>query len=191
MNPTSARQRRLSMILSKSGEDIDTMGNVREIPSPIGMLRLRSESEEDQDFRYRLFCNSRPPQFAVLAPEAFEQVMTYQFHGQNLNQLARFPQASFDVIELAGEPIGRVVVDRSAAVLHLVDLAIVPQWRDRGIGTAIMRALMDDARAAEIPVRLEVAATDDPAVRLYLRLGFIPIETAAFYARLEWQPTAG
>jgi RimJ/RimL family protein N-acetyltransferase len=176
------------MILRKDGKENDVMGDVREIPSPIGRLHLRPQREDDRDFCYRLFCASRPAQFALLAPEALEQVMTYQFHGQNLNQLARFPQASFDVIELAGEPIGRVVVDRSADGLRLVDLAIVPQWRGRGGGTAIMRALMEEAQAAKIPVRLEVAAPDDPSVRLYLRLGFIPIETAAFYARLEWQP---
>ena len=165
------------------------MDDVREIPSPVGMLRLRPERQEDRDFCYRLFCESRPSQFAVLAPAAVQQVMTYQFHGQNLNQLARFPQASFDIIELAGEPIGRLVADRSAALLHLVHLAIVPQWRGRGVGTAIMRALMEEAQAAAIPVRLEIAAPDDPSVRLYLRLGFIPIETAPFSMRLEWQPT--
>jgi GNAT superfamily N-acetyltransferase len=182
------RLRRIGMILRKSGKESDSMDDEREIPSPIGMLRLRPERLEDRDFCYRLFCESRPPQFAVLAPAAVRQVMTYQFHGQNLNHLARFPQASVDIIELSGEPIGRLVVDRSAAVLHLVDLAIVPQWRGRGGGTAIMRVLMDEARAAEVPVRLEIAAPDDPSVRLYLRLGFMPIETAPFYTRLEWQP---
>jgi ribosomal protein S18 acetylase RimI-like enzyme len=166
------------------------MADVREIPSPVGLLRLRPEREDDQDFRYRLFCDSRQPEFALLAPAAFEQVMTQQFHAQTLSYLGRFPQARFDIIELCGEPVGRIVVDRPGAVLHLVDQAIVPQWRGRGVGSAIVRALMDEAQAAGVPVRVEVAAESDPSLRLYRRLGFVPVETVAPYTRLEWPPTA-
>jgi ribosomal protein S18 acetylase RimI-like enzyme len=166
------------------------MDDVLEISSPVGLLCLRPEREDDQDFRYRLFCDSRQPEFALLAPAALEQVMTQQFHAQTLSSLGRFRQARFDIIELSGEPIGRIVVDRPGAMLHLVDQAIVPQWRGRGVGTAIVRALMDEARAAEVPVRLEVAAESDPSLRLYLRLGFVPVETASLNARLEWRPAA-
>jgi len=166
------------------------MSDVREIPSPVGMLRLRPEREGDQDFRYRLFCASQGPEFALLAPAAFEQVMTQQFHAQTLSYLSQFPQASFDIIELSGEGVGRMVVDRPGPVLHIVDQAIVPRWRGRGIGTAIVRALMDEAKAAGVPVRIE-ASQGDPLLPFYRRLGFIPDETVALYTRLEWRPIAG
>jgi GNAT superfamily N-acetyltransferase len=166
------------------------MDDVREIPGPVGMLRLRPEHEEDRAFRYRLFCDTREPEFALLAPAAFEQVMTQQFHAQTLSDLARFPQARFDIIELSGEPIGRIVVDRPGDALHLVDLAIVPHQRSRGVGTAIMRALMDEAEGAGVPVRLEGASEGDPSLQFYLRLGFVPVETVPLYMRLEWRPTA-
>jgi ribosomal protein S18 acetylase RimI-like enzyme len=166
------------------------MDDVREIPSPVGMLRLRPEHEEDRAFRYRLFCDTREPEFALLAPAAFGQVMTQQFHAQTLSDLARFPQARFDIIELSGEPIGRIVVDRPGDALHLVDLAIVPHRRGCGLGTGIMRALMDEAQGSGIPVHVEVVSEQDPALRLYRRLGFVPIETVPLYMRLEWRPTA-
>jgi ribosomal protein S18 acetylase RimI-like enzyme len=166
------------------------MDDVREIPCPVGMLRLRPEHEEDRAFRYRLFCDTREPEFALLAPAAFGQVMTQQFHAQTLSYLGRFPQARFDIIELSGEPIGRIVVDRPGDALHLVDLAIVPHRRGRGVGTAITRALMDEAQAAGVPVRLEGASEGDPSLQFYLRLGFVPVETVPRYMRLEWRPTA-
>ncbi len=167
------------------------MGEVIEIPSPAGPLLLRPERDEDREFRYRLFCDSRQPEFALaLAPTAYQQVMAHQFHAQTVSYRHQFPQARFDIIELAGEPIGRIVVNRSSAMLHLVDQAIVPAWRGRGIGTAIMRALMDEAQAAGLPVRLEVASENDPSFRLYQRLGFVPIETLPFYVRLEWRSPA-
>ena len=165
------------------------MEDLRDIPSPAGMLRLRPEREDDRDFRYRLFCDSREPEFALLAPAAFAQLMTQQFHAQTLSYLGLFPQARFDIIELSREPIGRIVVDRPGTVVHLVDQAIVPPWRGRGVGTAIVRALMDEARASGVPVRVEVASETDPALRLYRRLGFAPVETASLFLRLEWRPT--
>jgi ribosomal protein S18 acetylase RimI-like enzyme len=165
------------------------MGDAHEIPSPVGTLRVRPERAADRDFRYRLFCASQPPAFAVLAPAAFAQIMTQQFHAQTLAYLSQFPQARFDIIELSGEPIGRIVVDRPGSVLHIVDQAIVPQWRGRGVGTAIARALMDEAQAAGVPVRIEGSSESDPSLRLYRRLGFVAVATAAPHTRLEWPPT--
>ena len=49
-----------------------------------------------------------------------------------------------------------------------------------------MRAVMDRAAQAGQTVRLKVASTNDPSMRLYLRLGFVPIETDPFYIEMEW-----
>ena len=163
------------------------MDHVLHIASPVGPLHLRPECDDDRGFRYQLFCDSRQPEFALLPPPVYQQVMAHQFHAQTVGYRGQFPQARFDIIELAGERIGRIVVDRSGTMMHIVDQAIVPTLRGRGIGTAIMRALMDEAQAAGLPVRLEVASENDPSFRLYQRLGFVPIETYPFYMRLEWR----
>jgi ribosomal protein S18 acetylase RimI-like enzyme len=163
-----------------------------EIDSPAGKLTLRPEREEDRDFRYRLFCDSRQPEFKLLlAPPVYEQVMAHQFHAQTVGYRNQFPQARFDIIELAGRPIGRIVVDRPGSLLHIVDQAVVPELRGRGIGTAIMHSLMDEARTANIPVRLEVASENDPSARLYLRLGFVAVEQVPMYVAMEWRPEPG
>jgi hypothetical protein len=47
---------------------------------------------------------------------------------------------------------------------------------------------MDEAAAMDLPVRLKVASSNDPSMRLYLRLGFVPIETVPLYIELEWSP---
>lgn len=166
------------------------MDDIQHIPSPLGLLHLRPEREDDREFRYRLFCDSRQPEFALLPPPVYQQVMAHQFHAQTVSYRDQFPQARFDIIELTGERIGRIVVDRSVTMVHLIDQAIVPPLRGRGIGTAIMRALMDEAQAAGLPVRLEVASENDPSFRLYQRLGFAPIETYPFYMSLEWRSPA-
>jgi ribosomal protein S18 acetylase RimI-like enzyme len=155
-------------------------------------LTLRTETDADRDFRYRLFCASRQPEFAlVLPPPVFEQVMRHQFQAQTVSYLAEFPRARFDIIELGGRPIGRIIVDRPDDVVYIVDQAVVPELRNKGIGTAIMRGLMEEARAAGVPVRL-MAAQGDPAVRLYARLGFVATDatTTPMYTTLEWRPAA-
>jgi ribosomal protein S18 acetylase RimI-like enzyme len=59
--------------------------------------------------------------------------------------------------------------------------------RNRGIGTALMRSVMDAAAAAILPVRLHVASDNDPSLRLYLRLGFVPlVSSIPMYVELEW-----
>ena len=162
-----------------------------EIASPVGVVRLRAERDEDRGFRYQLFCDSRQPEFALLLPpDTFQQVMTHQFHAQTVGYREQFPRARFDILEIAGRPIGRIVVDRPGDRLHIVDQAIIPELRGRGIGRAIMRALMDEAGRSDIPVQLEVASENDPSLRLYLRLGFVPVETTQFYLRLAWPARA-
>ena len=100
--------------------------------------------------------------------------------------MAQFPRARFDIIELGGERIGRIVVDRPGHELLIVDQAIVPQMRGKGLGTAIMRSLMDEAAAANIPVRLTVGSSNDPSLRLYQRLGFTETGAVPMYVEMEW-----
>ena len=81
-------------------------------------------------------------------------------------------------------------VDREPTLVHLVDQAIVPERRNRGIGTAIMHDLMARAAAAGLPVQLEVASDNDPCIGLYRRLGFRQTESAELYLRMMWRPEA-
>jgi ribosomal protein S18 acetylase RimI-like enzyme len=167
------------------------MSDTIEIASSRGMLRLRPEREDDLAFRLRLFADSRPDLAVVpLADAAREQLVGLQFRAQTLTYRAQFPQARFDIIELDGVAIGRIVVDRAGAVLRIVDQALAPAFRNLGIGGTIMRALMGEAGRAQRPLRLHVALNNDGARRLYARLGFVPIETSAAYIELEWRAAA-
>lgn len=159
------------------------------IASPVGDLLLRPEHDADQAFRYALFCNSRLPEWyqVQLEPAIRDELMRHQFRAQTVSYAAQFPQARFDIIELDGRPVGRIVVNRPGDHIHIVDQAVVPELRNRGIGSAIMHALMAEAAAAGVPVRLKVASTNDPSMRLYSRLGFVPIGENAMYLEMEWR----
>jgi ribosomal protein S18 acetylase RimI-like enzyme len=169
------------------------MSPIGGISCSLGALRLRQERDEDAGFRFHLFCDSRSPELALLrqlGAEAFDQIMRFQFQAQTMSYRASFPQARFDIIELDGTPVGRIVVDRPGTMIHIVDQAVVPALRSRGIGTAVMQALMDEAAKARLPVRLKVASSNDPSIRLYQRLGFAPIDSTSLYLEMEWRAFA-
>ena len=170
------------------------MDDVITIPSPLGPITLRPEREDDQAFRYELFRVSRPPEWDMvqLDPQLREQLDRHQFAAQTTSYRTQFAKARFDIIELGGERIGRIVVDRPGNELHIVDQAIVPHMRNKGLGTAMMRVLMDEAARAGIPVRLTVASSNDPSLRLYQRLGFVETGAVPMYVEMHWNaPAAG
>ena len=109
------------------------MDDTIEIASAHGVMRLRPERAEDHDFRYQLFCDSRLPEwYAVqMDPAVRAQLMQHQFRAQTETYLARFPRARFDIIELGGERIGRIVVNRPGPYLHLVDTTSSPRCATR------------------------------------------------------------
>jgi ribosomal protein S18 acetylase RimI-like enzyme len=162
------------------------------IASAHGTVLLRPERADDVAFRFELFCQSRPPEWesVQIDPEFRDRLMRHQFNAQTASYRAQFPRARFDIIELDGEAIGRIVVDRPGNLLNIVDQAIVPRLRNKGLGTTIMRSLMDEARQQAIPVRLMVSSSNDPSIRLYLRLGFVPIRSVPLYIELEWKAPA-
>jgi ribosomal protein S18 acetylase RimI-like enzyme len=170
----------------------DACRTIIEVPCPLGRLALRPERPQDQAFRFALFCSTRQPEWqqAPLPQQLREALERQQFQAQTLSYAQSFPQARFDIVELAGEPIGRIVVDRPGDRIALVDQAIVPLFRSRGVGTAIMRALMDEAAAGGMPLRLMVSGENAAALRLYRRLGFRPIGEANPYLELEWRGQA-
>lgn len=161
---------------------------VIEIASPLGTLRLRPELDEDDAFRFALFCQSRPAELALLPiePAAREQLMRLQHRAQTTSYRTSFPGARFDIIELDGSPIGRLVIDRTAQHIAIVDWAITPELRGRGIGTAILQAILEEARQAGREVRLKVFSSNGAALRLYLRFGFEPVSAISFYTELAW-----
>jgi GNAT superfamily N-acetyltransferase len=97
---------------------------------------------------------------------------------------SQFPTGEFLVIEAAGIPIGRMVIDRTAAEIRVVDLALLPAHRNQGIGTRLLRQICAEA---DRPVHLSVLKFNR-AAHWYERLGFTKISEQGLYNELEWQP---
>ncbi len=152
-------------------------------------MMLRAATPVDRDFLLSVFASTREAELAALAwaPEQSRAFLQMQFNVQQQSYDARYPDAENSIILLSDRPIGRMLVRRSDTTIELVDVALLSEYRNRGIGTALIRGLMAEAVATQKPLDLWVYVTN-PARRLYQRLGFTKIEEESLYARMRWLP---
>ena len=107
-----------------------------------------------------------------------------QFEAQDAWWRENYPDATFDVIVVDGEPAGRLYVYRGDSDIRIVDIALLPEYRGRGLGSALMRDLLAEADADGKSVTIHVERMN-PALRLYGRLGFSVAEDKGVYLFLE------
>ena len=151
-------------------------------------IRLRAEQPEDHEFLYRLYAGARAAEMTLTQwPEAQKDVfLRDQFRLQHTHYRRYYPEASFDVIVHGAQPIGRFYVHRSPAEIRLMDVTLMPQYRNRGLGTELLKQLLREAGSAGKRVTLHVE-TNSPAVRWYERLGFRPVAERDPYLQMEWR----
>jgi ribosomal protein S18 acetylase RimI-like enzyme len=90
-----------------------------------------------------------------------------QYQARRAGYAVQYPDAESSIVMFEGQPAGHTLVARSGEGLRIVDIVVAPQFRGRGLGTAVLKSFL----ASGLPVRLQVAR-HNPAVRLYERLSF-------------------
>lgn len=156
---------------------------------------LRPVTPADDAFLFELYASTRP-EFAALGLGEAQRLMLLrvQWMAQRHGYQSRYPRGEHQLVLVEEAPVGRLWVAREPEELRLVDVSLRPEHRGSGVGTALLRALQQEAATTGQPLRLSVAR-DNPAQRLYARLGFTPVGEAASheepYLALEWRPGAG
>jgi ribosomal protein S18 acetylase RimI-like enzyme len=122
-----------------------------------------------------------------LSPAQLELLLRVQFSAQSQSYAAMFPQAAHEIICFGGEPVGHMITDNADEAMLLVDIALIPAYRGRGIGGALVRKLQAQCAVLRKPLRLHVARTNR-AIQLYERLGFTATGETEVYRLMEWSP---
>lgn len=132
---------------------------------------------DDRSFLLDLYAASRADEFSALgwSPAAVRAFLDQQYQAREAGWAVSAPAADDLLLVLDGRLLGRLVLDRRADGIRVVDIALVPEEQGQGIGTAVLREVLAEADAAGVPVTLHVVAMS-PARRLYERLGFRPVE---------------
>jgi len=154
-------------------------------------LYIRPRTPEDESFLYQLAYDNFYEQLFAHAwhPDVRGPLLRIQVDGQRTSYAAEFPNADYGIIEYDGRSIGRLIVDRRPDLHHLVDILIAREYRKKGIGTWLLRALCTEAELMQKPLRLSVLTTN-PAKALYLRLGFRLLEDQQMTLVMERAPGA-
>lgn len=154
-------------------------------------MTLRAATPADQGFLLTVFASTRSHELAALNwdPAQSKLFIEMQFRAQQQSYAGRYPAASNSIVLFREQPIGRLLVDRKTEEIELVDIALLSEHRGGGIGSLLVRGLMDEARSSGKSVRLSVYKLN-PAVRLYDRLGFSPIADDGVYSEMIWSPAA-
>jgi len=151
---------------------------------------LREACEEDHLFLKKVFFSARQRVFAAanLSPSEQEKVLEQQFTAQNVGYRAQSPNADYHVILIDGERAGRIYVDRREDEIGLMEMTLLPRFRNQGIGTGLIEELLTEAGDRGKPVVLYVEHWNPDARRLYQRLGFEEEEDLTTHWKMRWTP---
>lgn len=152
---------------------------------PRSPLACRAITPADHDFLQQLYASTRADELALIdwdepRKQAF---LAQQFAAQHHHYQHYYADARFDLILLGDLPIGRLYVARWKDEIRIVDIAIMPEYRNRGIGGGLLGELLKEAVAVNQRLTIHVERYN-PALRLYLRLGFEVVGETGVYLLL-------
>lgn len=156
----------------------------------LGLTR-RAATPHDEEFLYQVYASTRMEELAVTGWDVAqkEQFLRSQHSAQHQYYHDVFPAASYELLLWENAPVGRLYIDRRESEVAIIDIALLPQWQRRGIGSFLLKEVMAEAVASEKPVRIYVEKFN-PALRWYERLGFQVIGDIGVYLHMEWKAAA-
>jgi ribosomal protein S18 acetylase RimI-like enzyme len=152
-------------------------------------VKLRPAVPDDDAFLLQVYASTRRDEMAAWGWDAAQQdgFLRMQFRAQQGSYAVQFPNMDNDIILYDEKPVGRFVLLRADDEIRLVDLALLPEVRGKGIGTLLLKQVLDESAATDRPCRLRVLQTNPGAIQLYQRLGFVNISEDPIYVEMEWR----
>lgn len=157
------------------------------MPASFKTISVRQEQPQDEAFLFELYASTRQEELDAWGwPAEMRKVfLTMQFKASQ-NYRNSFPDAEFQIVLLDAVNAGRIIVHRSREELRIVDIALLPEYRNAGAGSALLQRIFGEAAACKKPLRLSVLK-GNRAERLYRRLGFEKIGENEMHLEMEWR----
>ena len=155
-------------------------------------VSLAPAGPDDEEFLFRVYAATRQSEMELLPHWSTQQKQAFlamQSEAQHRHYRAYYPGATYQVIRRNGVSVGRLYLDRGADAFLVLDIALLPEHRGAGIGSLLMRHVIEEAAAAGKPVRIHVER-HNRALDWYRRLGFVPVEDVGVYWLMERTATA-
>ena len=152
-------------------------------------LTVRRVGPDDDEFLLALYGSTREEELAQVpwAEGQKDQFLRWQYELQRSEYQTRFPDAEYYIVLMDDQPAGRIWIGRDEQQIRLLDIALLPEFQNRGAGTALLRRLMDQAKESGKALRHMVFVLNNDGLRFYERLGFVSIEDHGAYQHMEWR----
>ncbi|MBB6184835.1 GNAT family N-acetyltransferase [Oleiagrimonas soli] len=167
-------------------------GSMKHLQTPealqVRSYALRRASAEDLPFLQHLYAETRAAELRATGwPQALcERFVADQFVLQHTHYVRRYADADFLVLQLEARAIGRLYLQREASDDLIIDIALLAEVRGRGVGSALIIHIQQNAARTDRGVRLHVDLRNEAAYRLYLRLGFRDTGVEGAYRGMRW-----
>lgn len=147
---------------------------------------LRPETAADRDFLFSVFASTRELEMSLVDWDASlkDAFLRQQFAAQHSHYHKHYADADFSIVECEGRPAGRLCVHRQPDAIRIVDIALLPEFRGKGLGTRLVEDVLDEGEVSQAAVTIHVEK-HNPAQALYRRLGFEPIEDKGIHWLME------
>ena len=156
-----------------------------------GTVELRPVTPADDQFLLSVYAASRAEELAQV-PWSDEQktaFVQWQFGLQKNEYEATYPNQEHSVILVDDQLAGQIWVSRGNDYLRMLDIALLDEFQNRGVGTVLVSRLIDEAIRTNTPLRHMVFVLNENAKRFYERLGFVVFEEVGAYHHMEWRGT--
>jgi len=154
-------------------------------------ITVRLTRDDDTEFLFQVYASTRSEELAQTGwtEEEKQAFLAMQFNAQRQDYLTRFPESEQLIVLDNGIPAGRLWVNGSKDEIRLLDIALLPGYRNTGTGTLLLKHLQREARATGKPLHHSVHKDNLEALRFYNRLGFKVIEDFGTHSLMEWTST--
>jgi len=152
-------------------------------------ITLRPIGPDDYDFLVEVYGSTRAEEMAMV-PWTIEQQQAFvrmQLTAQQDHYTKTYPTASYDIIMSDSRPVGRLYVARLDLEIRIIDITLLPAERNAGIGSYLIKQLLDEANRAGKVTRIFVAEFN-PSRRLFERLNFSLSEQHGIHMLLQCNP---
>lgn len=154
-------------------------------------LSVRPANGKDQVFLEALYQSTRDDLGLMdVSAEQKAELMEMQFRAQTQGYGDAYPNAMYFIIEKHLEAIGKATLDFGPNEVRLIDLALIPAARGKGLGAAVVQAFQQASAAVAVPMTLTVLQENTVAKVLYQRLGFVTTAVQQPYELMIWYPPA-
>lgn len=148
---------------------------------------LRPVTRDDEPFLIAVYGSTRAEELALTEWDESQRngFVKAQFLAQSHYYQTTFPEAEHHIILSDDRPVGRLYVAKVEREIRILDITVLPEHRNGGIGASILKGLLYESEETGTPVHIYVESFN-PSLRLFERLGFRRVDVSGIHFLMEW-----